>query len=60
MPSKARKDSVSVNACIGPELFAQLERACRVTGQSKTVALERALQAYCGDTGTCDDGEASS
>ena len=42
-----RKDSVSLNARIGPELFDLLERYCAETGQPKTVAVERALRAYC-------------
>ena len=46
---KGKKESVSVTTCIGAELFDTLERYCAATGQSKTVALERAIAAYCGD-----------
>lgn len=42
-----RKDSVSLNARIGPELFQLLEDFCEATGQPKTVAVERAIRAYC-------------
>ena len=47
MPMKKSKDSVSVNACIGEELFRMLEETCAMTGQSKTVAVERAIREYC-------------
>ena len=44
---KDRKDSVSINTCVGEELFNVLELFCAITGQSKTVAVERAIEAYC-------------
>lgn len=47
MSGPKQKDSVSVNACIGSDLFRELEELCAVTGQSKTVAVERAIRAYC-------------
>lgn len=47
MRGKNKKDSISVNACIGKDLFQMLEALCEVTGQSKTVAVERAIRAYC-------------
>lgn len=47
MPDRQKKDSVSVNACIGTDLFRMLEALCEATGQSKTVAVERAVRAYC-------------
>lgn len=46
---KPRKDGVPVNARIGPVLVRMLDAACAVTGQSKTVAVERAIAAYCRD-----------
>ena len=45
--SKVKKDSVSINACIGDDLFQTLELFCAITGQSKTIAVERAIEAYC-------------
>ena len=51
-----RKDSVSLNARIGSELFGLLERYCLVTGQPKTVAVERALRAYCTDADPAASG----
>lgn len=47
MPDRQKKDSVSVNACIGTDLFLMLEALCEATGQSKTVAVERAIRSYC-------------
>lgn len=47
MPRGKRKDSVSVNAYIGRPLLDMLEAACMLTGQSKTVAVERAIRMYC-------------
>lgn len=44
---KEKKNSVSINTCIGEELFELLETFCAVTGQSKTVAIERAIEEYC-------------
>ena len=46
-----RKDSVSLNARIGPELFDLLERFCQETGQPKTVAVERAIRRFCLEQG---------
>ena len=47
MPRGKRKNSVSVNAHIGRPLLDMLEAVCLLTGQSKTVAVERAIMAYC-------------
>ena len=47
MGEDRKKDGVSVNACIGQDLFSALEELCAVTGQSKTVAVERAIRAHC-------------
>ena len=44
-----RKDSVSLNARIGPELFDLLDRYCQETGQPKTVAVERAIRRFCAE-----------
>lgn len=46
---KNKKDSVSINTCVGEELFNMLEMFCAITGQSKTTAVERAIEAYCGN-----------
>lgn len=47
MSNKKKKDSVSIHTCIGEELSEILIQFCAITGQSKTVALERAIEAYC-------------
>lgn len=47
MPDAKKKDSVSINVCAGDELFGALERLCALTGQSKTVAVERAIRMFC-------------
>ena len=46
-----KKDSVSINICVGDELFEMLNQFCAITGQSKTVAIERAILAYCSKAG---------
>lgn len=56
---KGKKDSVSINTCIGEELFDLLEMFCAVTGQSKTVAIERAIEKYCYDTVANTDSDKS-
>lgn len=47
MANKQKKNSVSIHTCIGEELSNLLIQFCAITGQSKTVALERAIEAYC-------------
>lgn len=61
MPQGKRKNSVSLNAYIGRPLLDMLEAVCRETGQSKTVAIERAILAACrepadGQAGTGQPG----
>lgn len=53
---RVKKDSVSINICVGDDLFFMLEMFCAITGQSKTIAVERAIEAYCknNDSATCD------
>lgn len=46
-PAGKRKDSVSMNARIGPDMFRFLEEYCEITGQPKTVAVERAIRQFC-------------
>ena len=36
-----------MNARIGPDMFWLLEEFCRITGQPKTVAVERAIRRFC-------------
>lgn len=48
---KVKKDSISVTTCVGRELFDMLDDFCARTGQSKTVAVERAIRRYCGRPG---------
>lgn len=56
MGEDRRKDGVSVNACIGRELFSALEELCAVTGQSKTVAVERAILGHCSPAAAAPEG----
>ena len=44
---KEKKNWVSITACVDDELFQMLSDFCVITGQSKTVALERAIEKYC-------------
>ncbi len=56
MQKEKKKDGVSITTCIGTELFAMLESFCEATGQSKTIAIERAIRQYCGHN---DEDESS-
>ena len=55
MAGNDKKESVSINICIGPELFDLLTKYCAITGQSKTIAVERAIEAYCCENGKMVD-----
>ena len=46
---------MSINTCIGADLFKTLDLFCAITGQSKTVAVERAIEAYCKSNNTMVD-----
>jgi hypothetical protein len=52
MNNKQKKDSVSISIYIGSELFEMLNKFCAITGQSKTIAVERAITAYCKEDNT--------
>lgn len=56
-PSKYlnKKESVSITTCIGRDLFEKLNKFCSMTGQSKTIAVERAIKAYCQDNSSMLD-----
>jgi len=43
---RPRKDGQHLNIIIQKDLYNRLERTCDVTGQTKTVAVERALKLY--------------
>lgn len=49
---KTKKASVSITTCVGRELFDLLEAFCAETGQSKTIAVERAIKSYCAEAGS--------
>ena len=57
MAGNEKKESVSINICIGTELFDMLTEYCSITGQSKTIAVERAIEAYCSENGTMIDSD---
>lgn len=44
--SRAKKDSHNLNCNIERTLYDRLEVVCSVAGQTKTIAVERALAAY--------------
>lgn len=44
--SRAKKDSRNLNCNIDSKIMARFERVCEVAGQTKTIAVERAIQAY--------------
>ena len=52
----ARKDGISVTIRVGHDLLHDLESLCARTGQSKTVAIERAISAYCSERKRKRDG----
>ena len=43
---RPKKDARNLNIKLDREIFEKLERFCEESGQSKTVAVERALKAY--------------
>lgn len=47
MHDSKKKNAVSINVCVGQDLFDMLTEFCAITGQSKTVAIERAINIYC-------------
>ena len=56
---RPRKSGTLVSAYIEQEAYEALQVHCRITGQSKTKAIERAILSYCGRTAAQDPaGEA--
>ena len=44
--AKPKKNGIYLNVCIESSIYKRLESFCFDSGQSKTVAVERALTAY--------------
>ena len=44
--AKPRKNGTYLNVCIDTDIYEKLEQVCESAGQTKTVAVERALSAY--------------
>ena len=44
--AKPRKNGTYLNVCIDTDIYEKLEQVCKSAGQTKTVAVERALSAY--------------
>ena len=44
--ARPKKNGTYLNVCIETPIYERLEKLCEAAGQSKTVAVERALNAY--------------
>lgn len=44
--AKPKKEGKYLNCYIQKEIHDKLEETCKVTGQSKTIAVERAIEMY--------------
>ena len=47
--AKQKKNGTYLNVCIETPIYEKLEALCKDAGQTKTVAVERALTAYLDD-----------
>ena len=47
--ARPKKNGTYLNVCIETQLYERLEELCKDAGQTKTVAVERALVAYLDD-----------
>lgn len=47
--ARPKKNGTYLNVCIGTPIYERLESLCAAAGQTKTVAVERALSAYLDD-----------
>lgn len=47
--ARPKKNGTYLNVCIDTMVYERLERVCLDAGQTKTVAVERALEAYLDD-----------
>lgn len=46
---RPKKNGIYLNVCIDKNIYEQLEALCEEAGQTKTVAVERAIRAYLDD-----------
>lgn len=44
--ARAKKNGTYLNVCIETPIYERLEKLCDEAGQTKTIAVERALRAY--------------
>lgn len=44
--ARAKKNGIYLNVCIEAEIYEKLDNFCIEAGQTKTVAVERALEEY--------------
>lgn len=44
--ARSKKDGTYLNVCIETSIYKRLEEICEEAGQTKTVAVERALKSY--------------
>ena len=44
--AKPKKNGTYLNVCIDSDIYDKLEQVCKSAGQTKTIAVERALSAY--------------
>lgn len=58
--NKPKKQGTFVSAYINQDAYDMLAKHCEETGQSKTKAIERAIQKYCtGDKKPVENGDSS-
>ena len=44
--AKPKKNGTYLNVCIDSDIYDRVEQVCESVGQTKTIAVERALSAY--------------
>lgn len=55
MSGRPKKKGVSLSMKLSVDVNEMLLKHCEITGQSKTVAVERAIRAYCNDGDESND-----
>lgn len=48
--AKIKTKSPIIHCCVEKGIYDLLVKHCKATGQTKTTAVKRAIQAYCSDT----------
>ena len=59
-PKGKRKDGRTISCYVQSDIYAALMRHCELTGQTKTTAIERAIEQMTKNNGTFGNGRAES